>query len=137
MLRQGVQSTIKLAADGSGVAAAAMTRSFKPREFVCGLAMALGISEERAIRMVHAVIAADARGRLLDISASRRMGDLQHAEAGVKALVHILQAFPLPNSAAEASLVGAALQDRITLSEMEDLLKQLVCLRLMLVQLLC
>lgn len=126
MFRQGVQNTLRVAADGSGTTAVALARSFKPREFVCGLSTALGICEERAIRMVHAVIAADARGRLLDISASRRKGDVPLAATGVQELVRIIQAFPLPNSAAEASLVGAALHDRITLAEMEDLLKQLV-----------
>eukprot|EP00892_Ulva_mutabilis_P002415 jgi/Ulvmu1/12174/UM085_0038.1 len=125
MFRQGVRSALTVAADGTGMAAAALARTFKPREFVCGLATALGVSEERAVRMVHAVIAADARGRLLDISASWRRGDLQRGTADLQELVRIMKTFPLPNSAAEASLVGAALQDRITLPEMEDLLKQL------------
>lgn len=129
IFRQGISSTIKVTADGSGVAASALARSFKPRDFVCGLAIALGVSEARAIKMVHAVIAADARGRLLDVSASRRKGELQDAAAGIQALVRILEAFPLPTSAAEASLVGAALRDKITLAETEDLLKQLVCLK--------
>ena len=131
MFRQGIRGALTVAADGTGVAAVAMAQSFKPREFVCGLAFALGVSEGRAIHIVHAVIAAEARGRLLDMSASRRKGDRWRTSADVQDLVRILQAFPLPSSAAEASLVGAALQDKITLAEMEELLKSLVCATLL------
>lgn len=127
MFRQGVHNTLKVASNVSGAAVASLAQSFQPREFVCGLSRALGIGEDKAIKVVHAAIAADARGRLLDISASRRKGDLESAGISANALIRILQVFPLPYNAAEASLVGAALQNRMTLPEMEYLLKQLVC----------
>jgi hypothetical protein len=120
MLRHAARDALNSAAKGTNL------QSLKPREFVCGLAGALGVPEERTISVVHAVVAAELRSWLLAIAASRRSGAYERAASDLRRLLRAVNVFPLPAASAQASLIGDALRDKLTLSEMEDLLKELV-----------
>lgn len=93
---------------------------------MCGLARALGVEEERTIVITHAAVAAHVRSLLLAAAASSRSGDEERAGSDLGRVVSAVQLFPVPASAPEAEAVAAAVRDRLTLTETEDVLKQLV-----------
>ena len=120
-----VQESIKsIASTALGKGAGGLTVA--PRELVCGLARCTGVPEARATTIVHAAVAADARARLLQIAVELRVGHRDEARQQMAALGAILTAFPLPDAAPEAELVGAGLRDKFTTAEMETVLKELV-----------
>lgn len=121
LLRAAVHASLKQAATGSGQ----LSASVSVRSFVCGLAAALGVPEERTVTIVHAAVAADLRARLLDVAASQRAGRVEQASRSVQSILNVLGVFALRDSAPEAELVGAALRDKFTTSEMESVLKEL------------
>jgi hypothetical protein len=119
MVRNAVQGTLASAGQS-------LTSTLRPGEFVCGLSRALGVSEERTIVIVHAAVAAHVRSLLLAAAASLRSGDVVRADSDLGKVVSAVQLYPLPASAAEAELVASAVRDKLTLTETEDVLKELV-----------
>ena len=63
---------------------------------------------------------------LLSIAAAQRSAAGRRAADEEERLIRVIDEFPMPYSAPEANLVGSALRDRFTASEMEGLLKSLV-----------
>lgn len=119
MVRSAVQGTITSAGHSA-------TRTLSPGNFVCGLARALGVEEDRTIVIAHAAVAAHLRSLLLAAAASSRSGNAERASKDLGRVVSTVQMYPLPASAPEAELIAAAVRDKLTLTETEDVLKQLV-----------
>lgn len=119
MVRNAVQGTLASAGHS-------LTRTLRPGDFVCGLARALGVEEQRTIVIVHAAVAAHVRSLLLAAAASTRSGDAPRASSDLGQVVSTVQLYPLPASSPEAELVASAVRDKLTLTETEDVLKQLV-----------
>lgn len=121
MVRDAVQGTLASAGQS-----ASLTRTVRPSDFVCGLAHALGLKEERLIVIVHAAVAAHVRSLLLNAAASLRSENLERANNDLGRVISAVDMYPLPASAPEAEVVASAVRDKLTLTETESLLKQLV-----------
>ena len=79
---------------------------YEPSRFVSGLAVDLGVPEERAITIVHAEIASTCRNALIDAEAAFRAQDEMLLSRSLSKIMHALQCFPVPSSSAEMEMVG-------------------------------
>ncbi|CAL8469335.1 g8876 [Coccomyxa elongata] len=115
MLRAGAEAAVDAAMQQSGAQLAGMA----PSAFVTGLARDLEVPEDKAANIALAVIAAKARGALIDACAAYRENDSQEALFQLLRIAGLLESLPLPPRSPHADMVAASISQRATLQERE------------------
>ncbi|KAK9908012.1 hypothetical protein WJX75_001523 [Coccomyxa subellipsoidea] len=115
MLRTGAEAAVDAAMQQSG----AQLGGMPPSTFVTGLARDLEVPEDKAANIALAVIAAKARGALIDACAAYRENNSQEALYQLLRIAGLLEALPLPPRSPQADMVAASISQRATLQERE------------------
>ncbi|KAK9803595.1 hypothetical protein WJX72_003223 [[Myrmecia] bisecta] len=113
LFRAGCEAAASCAAEQS----TGLLAGTSPQRFLSGLAQDLGIPEAKAATMAQAVVAAKARGTLVDACAAYRDMDAQEVLYQLLRLAGLLDRFPFARSSPEADMIATAMQQRGTLEE--------------------
>lgn len=118
MFRSGVHAALQACRESDETSASQPVPAFgglSARQFVAHLSAALGLSAERAVVLTHQALAATLRALVVDAESAYRRGIPSEGRAAAKGLIRLLRAFPLPQDAPEAELVGGSLREDLAM----------------------
>ncbi|KAK9840093.1 hypothetical protein WJX74_003186 [Apatococcus lobatus] len=118
---QGRDTLLRIAADGAINAAMdqnlLMLNGIQPQRFIAGIAVDLGIPDEKAGTIAHGAVAAQLARVLQDVYLAIRAGREDEVLLPLLRIHTLLQTLPLPQASAEAAMVGDNISSKASLDE--------------------